>query len=101
MSKPAESGGTAGVELWIGGKRQRATASRQGDVTNPATGKVVRRVPLCNAADIDAAVKAATSAFPGWRGSSPEGDSRGCAFCLCVRTCWVADRCHPECQRQA
>src|SRR5688500_12976454 len=68
MSQPVEPGH---VDLWIGGKRQRASASRHGDVMNPATGKVVRRVPLCNAADIDAAVKAATSAFPGWRDTPP------------------------------
>jgi malonate-semialdehyde dehydrogenase (acetylating)/methylmalonate-semialdehyde dehydrogenase len=59
------------VDLWIAGKRQRAAATRRGDVTNPATGKVVRKVPLCNAADIDAAVKAATAAFPGWRDTPP------------------------------
>src|SRR5687768_15260981 len=68
MSQPVEPGH---VDLWIGGKRQRASASRHGDVMNPATGKVVRRVPLCNAADIDAAVKAATSAFPAWRDTPP------------------------------
>src|SRR5687767_15088654 len=68
MSQPVEPGH---VDLWIGGKRQRASASRHGDVMNPATGKVVRRVPLCNAADIDAAVRAATAALPGWRDTPP------------------------------
>src|SRR5918995_6272449 len=68
MSQPVEPGH---VDLWIGGKHQRASAARHGDVMNPATGKVARRVPLCNAADIDAAVKAATSAFPGWRDTPP------------------------------
>jgi malonate-semialdehyde dehydrogenase (acetylating)/methylmalonate-semialdehyde dehydrogenase len=68
MSQPVEPGH---VDLWIGGKRQRASAARHGDVMNPATGKVVRRVPLCNAADIDAAVRAATAALPGWRDTPP------------------------------
>src|SRR5688500_14358643 len=68
MSQPVEPGH---VDLWIGGKRQRASASRHGDVMNPATGKVVRRVPLCNTADIDAAVKSAAAAYPGWRDTPP------------------------------
>jgi malonate-semialdehyde dehydrogenase (acetylating)/methylmalonate-semialdehyde dehydrogenase len=59
------------VECWIGGKRQRSTATRSGDVTNPATGTVTRKVPFCNAADIDAAVSAAAAAFPGWRDTPP------------------------------
>jgi len=64
MNKPAGPQGVATVDLWIAGKLQRATARRLGDVTNPATGTVTRRVPLCNAQDIDAAVKAAAAAFP-------------------------------------
>jgi len=70
MSKAAEGQG-ATVDLWIAGKRQRAASARSGDVTNPATGVVVRKVPLCNAQDIDAAVKAATTALPGWRDTPP------------------------------
>src|SRR6202011_2927194 len=36
-------------------------------VTNPATGEVVRHVPLAEAVDGDAAVDAARAAFPAWR----------------------------------
>src|SRR6185503_6165647 len=36
-----------------------------------ALGTVARRVPFCNAADVDAAVKAAAAAFPGWRDTPP------------------------------
>jgi malonate-semialdehyde dehydrogenase (acetylating)/methylmalonate-semialdehyde dehydrogenase len=71
MNKPVETQGAGSVELWIEGRRERATATRYGDVTNPATGAVTRRVPLCNAADIDAAVKAAAKAFPEWRDTPP------------------------------
>jgi len=71
MSRPTETGSVASVDLWIGGKRQRASATRAGDVMNPATGKVARRVPFCNAADVDAAVRAATGAYPGWRDTPP------------------------------
>src|ERR671933_2984218 len=37
------------------------------DVTNPATGEVLARVPLSGAADLDAAVRAARAALPEWR----------------------------------
>ncbi len=37
------------------------------DVTNPATGEVLARVPLSGADDVDAAVAAARAALPGWR----------------------------------
>ena len=37
------------------------------DVTNPATGEVIARVPLSTASDLDAAVKAAREALPVWR----------------------------------
>jgi malonate-semialdehyde dehydrogenase (acetylating)/methylmalonate-semialdehyde dehydrogenase len=44
-----------------------ATAGEQLDVTNPATGETLARVPLSNAADVDAAVSAARTAVPEWR----------------------------------
>jgi len=71
MNKPEDARAVASVDLWIGGKRQPAAGKRYGEVTNPALGTVVRRVPFCNAADIDAAVKAAAAAFPGWRDTPP------------------------------
>jgi malonate-semialdehyde dehydrogenase (acetylating)/methylmalonate-semialdehyde dehydrogenase len=40
------------------------------DVTNPATGEVLARVPLSGAADLDAAVSAARAALPEWRAVS-------------------------------
>jgi malonate-semialdehyde dehydrogenase (acetylating)/methylmalonate-semialdehyde dehydrogenase len=40
------------------------------DVTNPATGQTLARVPLSGAADLDAAVQAARVALPVWRGVS-------------------------------
>jgi malonate-semialdehyde dehydrogenase (acetylating)/methylmalonate-semialdehyde dehydrogenase len=71
MSKAADGQGGATVDLWVAGKRQRATSARSGEITNPATGAVTRKVPFCNAQDIDAAVKAAAGAFPGWRDTPP------------------------------
>ncbi len=40
------------------------------DVTNPATGETLARVPLSGAADLDAAVAAARAALPQWRAVS-------------------------------
>jgi malonate-semialdehyde dehydrogenase (acetylating)/methylmalonate-semialdehyde dehydrogenase len=40
------------------------------DVTEPATGETIGRVPLSTPADLDAAVKAARAALPAWRGVS-------------------------------
>src|SRR5687768_6620413 len=36
------------------------------DITNPANGTVISRVPLCGSSEVDAAVDAAQKAFPGW-----------------------------------
>jgi len=40
------------------------------DVTNPATGEVLARVPMSGPADLDAAVAAARAALPEWRAVS-------------------------------
>jgi malonate-semialdehyde dehydrogenase (acetylating) / methylmalonate-semialdehyde dehydrogenase len=70
MNKPTDMKAES-VPLWINGRRHAASSSRSGDVTNPATGEIVRQVPFCNAEDIAAAVGAAKAAFPGWRDTPP------------------------------
>ncbi|QEC49457.1 CoA-acylating methylmalonate-semialdehyde dehydrogenase [Baekduia soli] len=52
---------------YVGGAWAPASAGDALDVTNPATGEVLARVPLSNAADLDAAVRAARAALPVWR----------------------------------
>jgi len=47
-----------------------SAATGELDVTRPATGEVLARVPLSGAADIDAAVAAARAALPEWRAVS-------------------------------
>jgi malonate-semialdehyde dehydrogenase (acetylating)/methylmalonate-semialdehyde dehydrogenase len=59
------------LPLWIGGKAVAALTQRYGEVTNPATGEVVRHVPLADAQDVDAAVTAAAAALPAWRAYPP------------------------------
>src|SRR5215218_9616267 len=51
------------LPLWIGGEARAAATKRYGEITNPATGEVIRHVPLADAPDVDAAAEA----FPGWR----------------------------------
>ena len=51
---------------WIGGRRVSPAAARTAEVFNPATGAVIARVALAEAADVDAAVRAATAAYPAW-----------------------------------
>ena len=55
------------LPLWIGGRATPALTTRYGEVTNPATGEVLRHVPLSTAADVSAAVAAAVEAWPAWR----------------------------------
>ena len=69
MNKPAELKLEV-VPAFIGGKAV-SNAARHGEVFNPATGQVTKRVVFADAALIDAAVKAATAALPAWRDTPP------------------------------
>ena len=55
------------LDNYIGGTWTPAAASEQLDVTNPASGEVLARVPLSTATDLDAAVQAARAALAPWR----------------------------------
>ena len=68
MNKPAELR-LEPVPCWIAGKPV-VPAGRTGEVYDPATGQVTKRVPYCDATAIDAAVKAASAAYPEWRDTS-------------------------------
>jgi malonate-semialdehyde dehydrogenase (acetylating)/methylmalonate-semialdehyde dehydrogenase len=74
MNKPAElPSRTENLQIvpaWINGAHA-APGARFGDVFNPATGRVTKRVAFADAATIDAAVQAATAAFPAWRDTPP------------------------------
>src|SRR5436190_10149367 len=69
MNKPAELKFET-VPFWINGKPV-APAGRHGEVFNPAIGQVARHVAFADAGIVDAAVKAATAAFPEWRDTPP------------------------------
>ena len=56
------------LDNYVGGRWTPAIdAGEMLDVTDPANGQVLARVPLCGAADVDAAVAAARAALPEWR----------------------------------
>ncbi len=68
------------VQHFINGKpaagRSESSGGRWGDVFNPATGERARRVALASAAEVDQAVRAARSAFPGWAATPPLSRAR-------------------------
>ncbi|WP_442954731.1 CoA-acylating methylmalonate-semialdehyde dehydrogenase [Pelomicrobium sp.] len=70
-SRATREGEPGIVPLWIGGQRVEPCTERFGEVTNPATGAVIRRVPFCGAEDVARAVGAARAAFPEWRSTPP------------------------------
>ena len=69
MNKPAELK-LETVPVWIDGKRV-PSSNRFGDIYNPATGQVTKRVAFSDAKTIGSAVGAATAAFPAWRDTPP------------------------------
>jgi len=62
---------TEKLHFWINGQRVQSPGSRMGEVFNPATGELIRQVPLADRTDVDAAVAAAKAAFPAWRDTTP------------------------------
>ena len=65
---------TIDIELlpnYVGGAWRASTATDAQDVKNPATGETLARVPLSSAAEVDAAIAAASKAFEGWRRTPP------------------------------
>ena len=56
------------IRNYIAGEFVDGGGARTLDVTNPADGSVISRVPLSGSAEIDRAVAAAKAAFPGWSG---------------------------------
>ncbi len=52
---------------WIDGTAVEVLPEHTGPIYNPATGKVIARVPRGGQAEVDAAVAAAARAFPAWR----------------------------------
>jgi malonate-semialdehyde dehydrogenase (acetylating) / methylmalonate-semialdehyde dehydrogenase len=58
------------VDHWVDGRVRHASSGRAGDVFDPATGTVTKRVAFASAEDVDGAVAVAREAFGSWRASS-------------------------------
>jgi betaine-aldehyde dehydrogenase len=56
---------------YIDGEFRDATDGRTTEVIDPVTGRPYATAPLSGAADVDAAMAAAETAFPGWRDATP------------------------------
>jgi malonate-semialdehyde dehydrogenase (acetylating)/methylmalonate-semialdehyde dehydrogenase len=61
----------AELHHWIAGTSVAGTSGRFSDVFCPANGQVQARVPLASDAELNAAVAAATAAFPAWSAQPP------------------------------
>ncbi|MFL6626392.1 MAG: CoA-acylating methylmalonate-semialdehyde dehydrogenase [Vitreoscilla sp.] len=70
LHAPAFSSKTP-VGHFIGGEHVVPADARKQSVFNPATGAVARQLHLGTAADVDAAVAAASKAFDGWSNTPP------------------------------
>ncbi|WP_330176568.1 aldehyde dehydrogenase family protein [Streptomyces sp. NBC_01498] len=57
--------------MYIGGEWRPAAGPGTIAVVNPATEQVIAEVPAGTAEDVDAAVRAARAAFPGWAATPP------------------------------
>jgi malonate-semialdehyde dehydrogenase (acetylating)/methylmalonate-semialdehyde dehydrogenase len=69
----------ATVPFWINGDAAgplNRTTMRAGDVFNPATGAVSKKVFFADQADVNAAVASAVAAFPAWSATPPAQRTR-------------------------
>jgi len=66
----ADSADVKRISHWIGGCSVVGVSGREGPVFDPASGRRTGVVDFASVGEVDAAVGAARSAFPGWRGTS-------------------------------
>ncbi|MDQ7246333.1 CoA-acylating methylmalonate-semialdehyde dehydrogenase [Dongia sedimenti] len=59
------------INHFVGGQEVQGKSGRTAEVFNPATGEVQAKVALASKAELDAAVKVAAAAFPGWANTPP------------------------------
>ncbi len=76
MASVATAGKIETLRNFVGGQWVPSQGRVTLDVRNPATDEVLARVPLSGAEDVDAAVKAASAAFPAWRATPPQERAR-------------------------
>jgi malonate-semialdehyde dehydrogenase (acetylating)/methylmalonate-semialdehyde dehydrogenase len=59
------------IPHFIGGQPVAGASGRHGDVYNPASGSLSRRVAFASRAEVGSAVSAAAAAFPAWAATPP------------------------------
>jgi len=64
------------LDNYVGGRWTPSSGTRALDVTNPATGEPLARVPLSTPQDVAAAVEAARAALPAWRNTAVTARAR-------------------------
>ena len=69
--KPGAGSGVNTIRNYVGGRWVESGSADLLDVTNPATGETIARVPLSTADDVDRAARAAHAAFASWRDTPP------------------------------
>jgi malonate-semialdehyde dehydrogenase (acetylating)/methylmalonate-semialdehyde dehydrogenase len=62
---------TEAIPHYVNGAPVEGASSRFGDVFNPATGEVTKRIAFATAAEVNQAVAAALAAFPAWAAQPP------------------------------
>ncbi len=67
---------TTQISHFIDGQRTAGQSKRTADVMNPNTGQVQAKVPMANAADVDAAVAGAAEAQKEWAAWNPQRRAR-------------------------
>jgi malonate-semialdehyde dehydrogenase (acetylating)/methylmalonate-semialdehyde dehydrogenase len=70
MTETVDAPSATRIPHWIGGRRVEGGSGRSGPVYNPATGRQTGAVDFAAVEEVDAAVRAAKEAFPGWRATS-------------------------------
>ena len=60
----------------IGGQRVAGNSGRSGDVTNPATGEVIRQVPFASADEVRQTIRTAAEAQAKWAAVTPQNRAR-------------------------
>ena len=60
------------MRLWIGGRWVEPASGEYFDTVNPANGKPLAAIAQAGDAEVDAAVRAARTAFPAWRALAAE-----------------------------
>jgi len=76
MANAAPAAGIEPLPNYIGGRWEPSAGRDTLDVHNPALGTVIARTPMSTRIDVDAAVAAASAAFPGWSETPPAARAR-------------------------